>query len=136
VIYLDTCVIISAIENEGAVGERARQALTELSTERFAVSPLVAMEALVVPIRHDNYRLRLRYEKFFESLEMLELDEPTLVRAAELRARHSLSLGEAMHLACAQVNLCEGFWTNDKRLNKIAGGLSIRVLPTTSASSS
>lgn len=130
-IYLDTCVVIAAIENEGTVGERARQALTELANERFAVSPLVTMEALVVPIRNDNYRLRLRYEKFFEPLEMLELDEPTLVRAAELRARHTLSIGDAMHLAAAQMNMCEGFWTNDKRLNKIAGGLSIKVLPTT-----
>lgn len=130
-IYLDTCVVISAVEKEGPVGERARQALTSLTTERFAVSPLVTMEALVVPVRNDDYRLRLRYEKFFETLEMLELDEPTLLRAAELRARHTISMGDAIHLACAQMNLCAEFWTNDKRLKKIAGSLSITVLPTT-----
>ena len=128
-IYLDTSFVIAAVEDSGPAGTKALRALAENPDEKFAISALVLMECLVLPLRTDNYRVRLKYERFFETLEILELDEPALTRAAELRAKHTISTTDAMHLACADYNLCTGFWTNDKRLNKIASGLAVKVFP-------
>lgn len=128
-IYLDTSFVIAAIEDAGAAGNKARQALAGQTDERFAVSTLVVLESLVLPLRTDDYRTRLSYERFFETLEVLNLDEPVMVRAAELRAKHTISTTDAIHLACADFNLCTDFWTNDKRLNKVANGLTVKVFP-------
>jgi hypothetical protein len=39
--------------------------------------------------------------------------------ATELRARHGLRVPDALHLACAIVNRCDRFLTNDHRLDRI-----------------
>jgi predicted nucleic acid-binding protein len=129
-IYLDTCVVIDLVEDDGDdLGDLLRQELTKAKGKEFAISPLVKMECLVGPIRDDNHVLRKRYERDLTRFVNLPLDDEVMTRAAEIRAEHGLAAQDAIHLAAAQIHDCTEFWTNDKRLNKVAGGLDIKILP-------
>ena len=55
-IYVDTCIAIYAIEDEGVLGDRAR-ALFQNPDVPFVISPLVMMEALIAPLRSDDRRV-------------------------------------------------------------------------------
>ena len=62
-IYLDTCVVIYAFENDSVFGAEARQALAMHPAASFAVSPLVKMECLVSPFKQNNSILQNFYER-------------------------------------------------------------------------
>lgn len=129
-IYIDSCVVIYALEDDGERGELVRRQLAETGDEIVAISSLVVMECLTRPLREENYVLRDRYLRALERFYRLPLDEEQFLRAAELRARYGLKTPDALHLAAAQTHGCEAFWTNDTRLSRAAVGLSLTVFPT------
>lgn len=81
----------------------------------FAISPLVAMECLVTPIRMGHAPLEAAFRRAFEDFAMLDMSEPIFFAAAALRARNTLKTPDALHLACAQHHGCAGLWTADQR---------------------
>lgn len=128
-IYADSNVIVYLLEDEdeGERGVEARRRFAEADDE-VAVSPLVAMECRVAPLRRGDVLLARRYDQLIESVIMLEIEPDVYRMAAELRARHNLSTIDALHLATAQFHLCDSFWTYDRRLAKAAGGVAIEVV--------
>lgn len=127
-IYVDTCLVIYAIEDRGPLGERART-LFQNPDLSFAVSPPVMMEALVAPIRSNDGRVLDAYQRLFTDWEMIEPDFDDYVRAAELRAATPrLKSVDALHLAAAQLAGCAALWTNDKRLALASAGLAVDVI--------
>ena len=100
-IYLDTCVLLYAVENDPVHGEATRQRLAEAADATLAISPLVRMECLVGPMRTGDRALRLRYEQALGLLKMLDMPPAVYDGAAELRARFALRTPDALHLACA-----------------------------------
>jgi predicted nucleic acid-binding protein len=126
-IYLDSCILIYAIEDVSPRGDavRARLARTD---DRLAISPLVMLECLVAPLRTDDLALCDRYTKAFERCDLIELSVPEHLRAAELRARHGLRTPDALHLAAAQLGGCTQLWTNDARLATASQGLAADVV--------
>lgn len=127
-IYLDSCLVIYAFENDAVFGESARQALSREPAGRFAISPLVKFECLVGPIRNGNPILRRYYEEGLAGFVQLPLPEPVFVLGAELRARFGLRSPDALHLAAAQHHGCDALWTNDERLAASSRGLATNVL--------
>jgi predicted nucleic acid-binding protein len=127
-IYLDTCLLIYAIENHPAFADRVRTALAGKPVDAFAISPLVEHECLVKPLRDGDLRLLHRYEDGLAELAMLEISEQVFIDAARLRARHGLKTPDALHLACALHHGCDSLWTNDDRLAQAAHGLAVNVL--------
>jgi predicted nucleic acid-binding protein len=128
VIYLDTCVVIYAIEDTGRSGHITRSLLSD-PTGEFAVSPLVVMEALVIPLRHGDTRAMDAYQDLFAGCSMIDVDLDAYVRAAELRAATpGLKTVDALHLAAAQLAGCSALWTNDRRLEAASAGLAIDVI--------
>ena len=126
-IYLDSCIVIYAVESADEVGDRVRQAITG-TTEVLAISPLVIHEALIRPTRAEQQR-QARMESALTQFELVELDLSAYVRAAELRAQHpGLRAPDALHLAAAERSGCTRFWTNDKRLATASRGLSIDIV--------
>lgn len=125
-IYLDSCILIYAIEDDGARGEAVRRALKDVEVA-VATSPLALQECLVAPIRDRNLELRDRYLGAFERIEMLDLDAAVFVRSAELRADFGLKTPDALHLAAAQLAGCTELWTNDKRLVAASRGLAVDI---------
>ena len=126
-IYLDSCILIYAVEDDDERGERVRQRLAEAGDSTVAISPLVMLECLVGPMRVDNLTLRDHYTRAFEQFVTVDQGVEQFVRAAELRARHGLRAPDALHLATAQLSLCEELWTNDSRLAVVSGGIAVDV---------
>lgn len=127
-IYLDTCLLIYAIENHPALAGRLQTRFASMPPEVFAISPLVKHECLVKPLRDGDLRLAKRYEVGLGQLVLLEMSERVFMDAARLRAQHGLTTPDALHLACALVHGCDALWTNDERLTKAGHGLAVNVL--------
>jgi predicted nucleic acid-binding protein len=100
-IYLDSCLLIYAIEDDTLFAPRVRRAIAGRTGAQFAISPLVPLERLVKPMRTGDLALR---------------------------ARFGLRTPDALHLACAVDHGCEALWTNDDRLATAAHGLALGVL--------
>lgn len=129
-IYLDSCIVIYAVEDDGPRGNAVRQRLTESADAVVAVSPLVTLECLVGPLRDENYGLHDHYLRALHNFKPLPLETEHYVRAAELRARYGLKTPDALHLAAAQMHGCDELWTNDNRLAAAAKNLVLNVTAT------
>ena len=127
-IYLDACIVIYAVEDDGPRGNGVRQRLADAGDTEFAISPLVTMECIVGPLRHENLALHDHYLRALDNFGSLYLGEAQFMRAAQLRARHGLRTPDALHLAAAQLARCDELWTNDNRLAAAAGGLAVNVV--------
>ncbi|MET4780507.1 type II toxin-antitoxin system VapC family toxin [Glaciihabitans sp. UYNi722] len=127
-IYLDSCIVIYAVEGNDERGDRVRQRLVQAGSSVVAISPLVMLECLVGALKSDNLNLRDHYTRAFEQFQTLEQDVEVFLRAAELRARHGLRTPDALHLATTQLTLCDELWTNDNRLAAVSGGIAVDVL--------
>lgn len=126
-IYLDSCLVIYAVEPNGTASDSVLAAITG-STEAFAVSPLVLMECLVGPLRRGQASLVEAYESLIVSIEMIPLTTEVLRRAAALRASAALKTPDAIHLAAAMIGGCSALWTNDRRLAGVAGDFAVAVV--------
>lgn len=126
-IYLDSCIVVYAVEDDGARGDAVRRRLAEAADAVVAISPLVTLECLVEPLREENLGLHDHYVRAFKQFRLLPLEPEHYVRAAELRARHGIRTPDALHLAAAQLYGCDQLWTNDNRLSSAAGGLSVVI---------
>lgn len=126
-IYLDSCMVIYAVEDDGDRGNTVRQRLAGAGDEVVAISPLVTLECLVGPLRDENLGLHDHYLRALDQFHRLPLDEKEYIRAAELRARYGLRTPDALHLAAAQLHGCNELWTNDDRLAEAARGLAVVV---------
>lgn len=126
-IYLDSCILIYALEDSGPRGDAVRRALAAVDSP-VASSPLALQECLVGPLRDRNVEVRDRYLALFDRIEIVDLDVAVFVRAAELRADFKLKTPDAVHLAAAQLSECTELWTNDKRLATASRGLAVDVI--------
>ncbi len=126
-IYLDSCVVIYAVEDRGARGDEVRRRLIGSTDVVVAISPLVILECLVGPLREENLVLHDHYVRALKQFRLLPLEPEHYVRAAELRARHGIRTPDALHLAAAQLHGCDQLWTNDNRMAAAASGLSVVV---------
>jgi predicted nucleic acid-binding protein len=127
-VYLDACAVIYFVEAHPQFGQAITQALELAKAKQIAISPLVEMECLIIPLRENNAALVQRYEIFFEQYICLDMPSEVYRRAAVLRARHNLKAPDALYLATAQYHGCTEFWTNDNRLNNAAGSLAVNIL--------
>ncbi len=127
-IYLDSCLLINAIENHPVWAPKVQAAMAKQSPADFAISPLVKLECLVKPMQTGDLLLQRRYEEGLNQVAQLPLPEMVFLQAAQLRARFGLRTPDALHLACAQHHQCLALWTNDERLAKAAYGLALNVL--------
>ena len=127
-IYLDSCLIIYAVEQHPQWGPGINQAMAKRAPEGFAISSLTKMECLVRPIREANLALQRQYEQFFGSYHLLAMPEDVFLLAAQLRARFGLKTPDALHLASAQFHGCDALWANDDRLTQAGHGLAVNIL--------
>jgi len=126
-VYLDSCLVIYFVEQHPQFGPVITHAMESHSDLHFCISPLVELECLVMPIRQSNHGLIDRYEMFFQDYVHLEITTDIYRNAAELRAHHGLKTPDALHLATAKYHACSEFWTNDGRLNNVAGNLAVNL---------
>ncbi len=127
-IYLDTCLLIYAVEGHPLHDAPLEAALDAVPLERFAISPLVKLECLVGPARDGDGVLRRRYETMFGQMTTVSMPESVHREAAALRGRFGLKTPDALHLACAQHHRCSALWTNDGRLLRAGRGMVRNLL--------
>jgi uncharacterized protein len=130
-IYLDSCLLIYAIEDDPLYGRAVRQQLEAIPNATMVISPLVKFECLVGPMRSGNLQLQQYYEAALAHLAVLPMPEPVFLLGAQIRAHFGLKTPDALHLATAQFHNCEALWTHDARLASAGHGLAVNVLAPT-----
>lgn len=120
-IYLDSNVLIYAMETDGELGMFARRWLMQIDRGRVkgVTSELSIVEVLPHPISNRNAVLVDGYHRLLTdrpTLRVSPISLPILFRAAELRADFGSETPDAIHVATALVEGCGGFVTNDTRL--------------------
>lgn len=125
-VALDTVILIHWIENHPQWAPRLAPVFRAIDRGemRSYTSALTLAEVLVVPFRHGNVRLAEQYEAFLRrgrGLTLAPLDLQVLRGAAMLRARYSVRMPDALHLASALARGCTAFLTDDRRLPAIPG---------------
>jgi predicted nucleic acid-binding protein len=118
--YLDTNIIIYAVEGQPALQQRASSHIAALQAagRQFMVGELTWTECLVLPLRSGNSALLLDYHRFFAAprLATVPLSAAAYSRAAMIRGIHGHGLADSMHLATAVEYRCDRFLTNDQIL--------------------
>lgn len=125
-IYFDACIAIYLIEEHPVYAPLIAARLGSCE-ERIACSPLVEMECLILPVRQQRNDLIRRFHGFFALNRRLAMGDEVFRLATELRAHHGIKTPDALHLATAMHHGCHEFWTNDDRLDKVAGKMAINV---------
>ena len=130
--YLDTNVILYAVEGQAPFQQRARNHIAILGAagHHFGISETTWTECLVFPLRTNDGPLLLDYHRFFlgPHLTTVPLTATIHHRAAMIRAIHNYGLADSRHLAAAVEHRFDRFLTND---HKLAGypDLTVELLP-------
>jgi len=130
ILFLDTNIVIYAVENPVVLGPRANARLAARTAGTvLMISDLVRMEALVGPLKHGNVALQQDYGQFFASSGMTVVSITAAVcdRAARIRATHNIKSMDALQLAAAVEHGANVFLTADARLSSFTG-LTVEVL--------
>jgi uncharacterized protein len=141
--YLDTMIVIYAVEGNPADQQRASEHLAALEQagHRFAISELTRTECLVPVFGPDGGQRMSDFFRFFRGpdLRTLGLTAAMHVRASAIRGDHTYpaippaqpkryGLADALHLAAAIECGCDVFLTNDNQLANFPD-ISVEELP-------
>jgi predicted nucleic acid-binding protein len=131
ILFLDTNIVIYAVENPLVLGPRANARLVAARAvgDVFMISDLVRMETMVGPLRSGNAILQQDYMQFFASSDVRVVGITAAVcdRAALIRARHNFKPMDSLQLAAAVDHGANVFLTADVRLSSFTG-LTVEVL--------
>ncbi len=124
VIYADANVVIRLLEGDAATRAPLETRLQpQRGTGRFLLtSRLTRLECRVKPLRNGDAALLALYDAFFASAEvgLLDVTEPVLEKATDLRAHLNLKTPDAIHLASAILAGAAAFLTGDRNLARCA----------------
>jgi predicted nucleic acid-binding protein len=112
-VYMDSSIVIRLLEGTDEMRSIIRARCLGLPGLVLCSSPLVRLECLPKVIKAKEDAARVDYETFFGRVENLILDMSAFDRAVELASTVSLKSMDALHLATAEVNECNEFWTAD-----------------------
>lgn len=129
-IYLDTVIVIYAVEGQPPFKARAmnRLATAKAAGDDLVTSYLTRAECLVKPIRIADRPLTDDYMRFLSQTVVAGHPANAFDRMAQIRAGTNFKIPDALHLATAIETNCAVFLTND---NRLAGfnGINIEILP-------
>lgn len=125
-VYFDTNFFIYLVEGVEPYQWRvatlsdmvARKEITGVTGE------ITLAETLVSPLRNRDIDRVLAFKRLLCESQMFELAPITIQMweaAAGIRAKNSIDLADAMHLAVAQEMQCSFFLTNDNRIKSLPG---------------
>jgi predicted nucleic acid-binding protein len=130
--YLDTNIVIYAVEGQQGLQQRARNrmAVLEAAGHRFAASQLTWTESLVIPYRNGDGPLLLDYHRFFMAARLTTVALTSAIhhRAAMIRGAYNYGLADSLHLATAVEYRFDRFLTHDQGLVNFPD-IVVEILP-------
>jgi predicted nucleic acid-binding protein len=141
--YLDTMVVIFAVEGNTVDRQRASNHLTSLEQagHRFAISELTRTECLVPAFGPGGGQRLFSFFDFFHlpTLRTVSLTAAMHLRASAIRggnarpatpaaAAKRYGLADSLHLAAAIESGCDVFLTDDNQLANFSG-ITVEILP-------
>lgn len=141
--YLDTMIVIYAVEGNTATQQRATQHLSilEQNGHQFAISDLTRSECLVQIFGAADGQRLLDFDRFFNGphLHTITPTASMFSRASAIRGRNAYpaapnvqpkkyGLLDSLHLAIAIESGCQAFLTNDNQLHSFQD-LTVEELP-------
>ena len=132
-LYLDTSILIRCVE--GDIEEKSA-ALRWIDRAESApggtiVSSLLARaECLVKPVREEDLELRRMFDMLFEQsgIVFLSVSDSVLERATLIRAKYSLKMPDAIHIATALEASCTAAVMRDDPMRKKSPILGLPLL--------
>lgn len=131
-VYVDTNICIYLVEWFTPLQDILTEIWYLLSHRMFQAhsSELTLWETLIQPYKTNKNHLVRHFQSFLEESGAFTLS-PTLrttyILAAELCAKTSLKMPDAIHIATALETECDIFFTNDKRI-KIPEKIPLKVV--------
>jgi len=131
-LFLDACALIYRFEGAAAFRTAAIETLAQMCAQQpsveLMVSRLSVLECRVKPLREGDAALLKRYDDFFASVHIVELNAEVMDAATQLRARHGLKTPYALQAASALVASDRAlFVTADAGFYKVTG-LDVRLI--------
>ncbi|MCI0463989.1 MAG: PIN domain-containing protein [Gemmataceae bacterium] len=131
IVYLDTNVVIYAVEKHPVFGPKVAVRLATARTARdsLMVSDLTRMESLVGPLKSGDTTLQGHFRAFFAlpEVQVVAITPAVCDRAALIRATSKFKPMDSLHLATAVEHGASVFLTGDARLASFTG-LTVEVL--------
>ena len=120
--FVDTAPIIYFVEKHPRYFATVSAVFDRVDDDQLApvVSPITLAECLVYPYRMGHAdAARMFKELLTHRMRFVPIEETIASQAAELRARHNLSLPDALQCAVALNARCDAFLTNDIALKRV-----------------
>lgn len=130
-VYVDACILITAFKGDTAELSDAAIALLEDPDIDRLFSRVTELEVLPFPTFHKKHEEQAFYQEFFTAAVRVACTEETLDAALDIATRNGLTLGDALHVACAIKAQADELVTLEKRTrlpSAPAAGIPIRSL--------
>lgn len=122
-VYWDTMLFVYWLEEHPQYGKRVQEIHSKMQQrgDRLCSSTFALGELLVGPAVAKNVDLGRAIREYFQTseVELLSFDAHTAEIYARIRAEHSVSPADAIHLATAARAKAHLFLTNDRRLRRL-----------------
>ena len=118
-IYIDANICIYWLEDNMKYSERIQhlfQAI-EISHAQIYTSKITISECLFWIYKNNREVLKDIYDTFFESCELINIDDDIVKNAPLVWVKYSLKLIDAIHMTSAEKYNCNIFITNDKKIS-------------------
>jgi len=118
-IGLDTNVLIYYIEEHPYYLRKIEPLIDRIAQGKATgiTSYVTLLELLVKPLREKRFDLVEQYKTILQAhLDMVAMDEPVSIKAAQLRAKYGIKTPDAIQLASVITKKGDVFVTNDERL--------------------
>lgn len=120
-LYLDTNIFIYAMESENDEGRRARTCLDQIEQREIegVTSELTLAEVLRGGAAPLDPGLAAAYAELLSpgsELEVVAVGRDVLIDSARIGTCRKIGLADAIHVATALRQACDGFLTEDRRL--------------------
>ncbi|KPQ42277.1 MAG: PIN domain protein [Candidatus Methanoperedens nitroreducens] len=133
-IGLDTNVLIYYIEEHPFYLRKIEPLIDRIAEGKATgiTSYVTLLELLVKPLREKRFDLVEQYKTILQAqLDMVAIDEPVSIKAAQLRAKYGIKTPDAIQLASVITKKGDVFVTNDERLGDVKEieVLTLREIP-------
>jgi predicted nucleic acid-binding protein len=120
-VYVDSNVLIALLEQTVPEAGGLATLLSALADKHSILTSEITLgEVLVAPLRVGDRELVETYMDLPEPrgpIEVVPVNQRIVLEAAALRARSSMRLPDAIHVATASIAGCSAFLSRDKRLH-------------------